>query len=241
MKSNDKEPKKGSKFSDLFGFKKPEWMKNVTRRMVIIWAVSFLGFLVFGFGTVAIVMVAIPKNYGISINYDNVFMVEYKNEKHTKQLFLKEDSLHAEPMKDILKRLSNGGKTNALTNLFRGADSQVIETNNTNTIYTSTFENTYAQNAIIIRFQTPQHSLESISRTEYKLASAEANATRRIFEIMIPLDNVDNRFQSQTWYLITSDPNKSSSGSSMSISTKISTYGNYSKLWAYVNDLDVKL
>ena len=208
--------------------------------MVIIWSISFAVFLVVTFGATSVIMVSIPRTYGASIDYDKVLFVKYMNANHErgKQLFDKGDELHSGPMKDILRLLSSAGKTNTLSNLFRGSPGQKVENNNSNTVYTTTFENTYSKNALFIEFGNTQHSVQATSRTTFKLVAA--NGDREVWGIMIPLDRINNSFQSQTWYLITSNRNQSS-GDSLSISNKISTYGNYNKLWKYINDLQIML
>jgi len=222
--------------------KKLKFMQNLTRRMMVIWAISFAAFIVIGFGAVSLTMMAIPKTYGASIDMNHIFTIRYMNDstenfKHGKPLIKREET-HNAAMKDILRLLSNGSKTNAFANVFRGNPKQVVENNTTNTVFTSTFESTYAKNALIIEFGKPQHSIEPTSRTTYKIMK-EGQGERDIHAIMIPLDNAGNRFQAQTWYLITQNRFTTSAGTSLSIANKISTYGNYYKLWDYINDLRI--
>ena len=220
--------------------KLPKWMKNITKKMAIIWAVSFAAFLIVAFGTTCIVLVAIPAKYGAAINYNNVFYIEYMNETHRKALFDKSNALHSKPMQDILNRLSDGSKTNKLTNLFRGNPEQEVEAHTVLTI--SSLQNTYANNAIIIWFTDPQYSVESTSSsTKYRLSHAAANTSSQVHAILIPLDKTGNRFQQQTWYLLTNNPNEFKSESYMTIATKINAWGNYNKLGQYVDDLYVRL
>jgi len=227
--------------------KKPKFLKNITPRMMIIWAISFTAFLLVAFGTATITMVAIPKTYGASVDLDNnVFTIRYMNEhtnanpsfqRHGRPLLAVDDA-HYGAMQEIMRLLESGGKTNALSNLFRGNPKQVVENTNMQAGHTSTFENSFATNAIVIEFGRPQHSVEPISRTTFRLMAA-GEGERDIFSIMIPLDNISNRFQPQTWYLVSQNRRGMSSGSLLDISCKISTYGNYSKLWEFVNGLNV--
>lgn len=214
--------------------------------MVIIWAVTFTAFLVLGFGTASVVLVAIPKSYSQYINYANVYSIEYLNENHSKpkELFDKREKNHDEPMKEMLNLLSKGGKTNALTNLFRGNPSTTIENNNSDTVYVSTFRNTYSKNAIIIWFKAPQYSVQNVTSTQFKLGNpinSTSNDVKNVYAIFIPLDNTENKFQQQTWFLTTTDRNKAYSINSLSMSNKITTHGNYHKLGNYVKDLCVLL
>ena len=217
----------------------PNWTKKITKRMIIIWAVSFVAFLVISFGTASAILAATPKSYSNPISYANVFSIQYLNENHSKELFNKKEIQHSKPMQDILGHLQNGGKTNAFANMFRGNPHQTVGSNNTDTV--SAFRNTYSKNAIIIWFSIPQYSVQSISRTEYNLAEASAsttNASQNVHAILIPLDNTSNKFQEQVWYLVTTDRTKTST---LYMSNKITTYGNYYKLGNYVKDLYILL
>lgn len=222
-------------------FKKPKFLKNVTMKMVVIWVVAFVGLLVVGFGTPAVIFAASPVSFSNSLDYNNVFYIEYRNENQTKQLFNKNVDNHNIPMKTIIDMINSGGKTNKLANFFRGNPKQTIDNNSSNVIYTSTFNSTYSQNSITIVFKQPQYSLKNITRTSYQLVDWKVTDSNAIYEIMIPLNKTGNSFQSQSWYLVTSDPIKNSSGASLMVQNKISTYGNYHKLWDYVDALNVLL
>ena len=219
----------------------PKFFKTITPKMIVTWVIVFTALLVVGFGTPAIIFAASPVSYATSINLDDVFYMEYKNENQSKQLFNKNINNHSTPMQTIVNLLDSGSKTNKLSNLFRGNPAKTVENNTTGVNYTSTFNSTYSNNSVTIWFNQPEYSLQNISRTTYKLVDWQAAANNAIYGIMIPLNQTSNHFQSQTLYVVTSNPDKNSSGSSLGISYKISTYGNYYKLWNYINDLYITL
>jgi len=224
--------------------RKPKFLQNMTRKMYIIWALSAVGLIVAIFGITSITMVAIPKTYGASIDLSNVRAVRYLNDntsgsfRRGKPLIAGVETFYDDARKEIVNLLARGGKTNTLSNLFRGNPKQVVENNNTETVFTSTFETNYSKNAIEIEFAKPQYSIREINRTTFELLPA-GQGDRDIYSIMIPLDNVGNRFQTQTWYLVSQNRTQTSAGSSLSISNKFTTYGNYKKLWETVRAYDL--
>ena len=223
---------------------RPAWMKNITRRMIVIWSVSFVAFLVIGFGTVALSLGLSPVAYSPIIDSNKVWAIQYMNEQHSKQLFNKDDIRHNKPMNDILRLLNNGGKTNQLENLFRGNPEMIVENNTSsspNIQLTSTFSSVYSKNAIIINFSTPQYNVDGRREdTRFNLTTYPTANSDPVYRIMIPLDNASNEFQKQTWYLLTFDPTTFSAGQSLSISKRITTYGNYHELGNYIKDLHVR-
>jgi len=222
--------------------KRPQWMKNITRRMVITWSVLFVGLLIVGFGSAALALGVTHKTYGASITYSNIWYVEYRNQSH-RQALMRGVDVHSEATHGILNRLNSGRRTDNLSNLFRGNPSQRVERNISHNVpYTTTFNSMYSNNSLIIWFTQPQHVVREISRTEFELisivpSSGIAANERPVHGIMIPLDRTSNRFQSQTWFLVTTDRSQVAPGSPMSLSHTIETHGNYHRLWRFVNDL----
>jgi len=213
----------------------PKFVKNITSKMVIIWMVSFTLLVVVGFGSTAGIMALLPKDYAKSIKLSDVAMVTYKNENHSKQLFLPEYKEHGKPMRGILNRLDDARKTNVLMDMFRG-DQIESTSHNTSTISSlSTFDSNYAKNAIIIDFKTPQYRVEVTTRSAELV---KGNGTNAVWRILIPLNNTGNSFQEQTWYLFIVDPLTNIWTSS--IQYRYTTYGNYHDLWNYVSERFVK-
>jgi len=204
--------------------------------MIIIWAVSFTAVLVIGFGITAIVLGSMTKTHGANVRFENIFHIEYRNMAHQMQLVPdRTDTVQPAAARRIINYLNSGGRTNRLNNLFRGSPTDRVERNNTGTSFTSVFDTAYSNNSLIIWFNRPDQSVRNITATTFELVPANGN--NDIHGIMIPLNRVNNRFQSQTWFLITSDPNQTAAGSSMQIANIISTYGNYSRLWRFINEL----
>ena len=228
--------KKKTSISELL----PDFMKNITPRMMIIWAVSFITLLIVGFGTTAIVMVSIPKTYGMSIRMSDVFYIDYRNSSHQKTLFEVGDDLHSRPMNAILNRLASGGRTNQLAHLFRSRPEQIVGNNTANPVQVSTFMTIYSTNSVIIWFKTPRYAVVPIANSNTNFRIVAANGTNDVYGILIPLDNVSNRFQEQTWFLITNNPNRISNIGHLDISYRVTAWGNYSRLWSYIDDLHVK-
>ena len=206
--------------------------------MVIIWAVTFTVFLILGFGTTAIALVAIPKNYNINISFDKIHYIEYTNDNTSfHPLFdtFEGGINHTTPMKGILNRIESGGKSNMLTSLFRGnPPTKTVESNNSDTTFLSTFKSAHSKGAIIIWFKTPEYSVENVNASShYKLTSDTTVARNKyqIHAILIPLNKTSNKFQQQTIFLY---PNNPLISSSTQINYKMNTYGNYYKLGKYV-------
>jgi len=227
--------------------KKPDWVKNITVKMVVVWAVCFVAFLVVAFGSVALGLGVSKVTYGANqlINKDNIFYVEYRNENHTKQLLNIDETMHAQPIGQMLDHLRDGGKTNKLANLFRGNPTRYTVGNNnvTDSLYMSSFTHKYSQNSIIIWLVAPQHSIEAnAAKTSFSLKAStqDSNATQ-IYAICIPLDNIENRFQEQTWFLLTRNPNTISIYGALTMANVVTTHGNYYQLGKFVNDLYVRL
>jgi hypothetical protein len=221
----------------------PTWVRKITKKMIIIWTVCFCAFLVIAVGTVALIFGNLPLRYGKDIDYNKIFSIEYLNSNQRKQLFDKDSVIHDKPMRDIVKYLKQGGQTNKLTNFFTVAQAETVENNNTSTVYTTTFLNTYSKNALIISFSSPQYSVISVedSATEFKLVTTDtAGAVNPVHAIYIPLDRTEDKLQAQSWFLLTYNPNSFAANQSLTISKRYATYGNYHKLGEYVENLYVR-
>jgi len=232
--------------------KKPEFMNNITRKMVVTWAVLFVGLLVLGFGMASIVLGVQHKVYGAPINFGNIQMIEFKNQYHPSGDWIaprhnQANHLHTIISRDIMTYLNRGRRTTRLSNLFRGNPEQQVLNNATGADNTFSFDSNYSGRALIIRFNQPQHGVWDIggNRREFELVdlpvAADSNIpvhhVRNVYEIRIPMNRTTNSFQSQTWYLVTQNPMEVTAGSSLHISHIISTYGNYHRLWRFINDL----
>ena len=225
---------------------KTKWWKNITKQMVVIWAVSFVGLMVVVFGSISLGLGVSRISYGPHhmIAHNNIFYIEYMNEHHRKELIRSTgEPLHEEPINGIMNHLRDGSRTNRLSDLFRGnPDRYSVENNNTNTLYLNTFRSTYANNAIIIWLVRPQHAVATTSRTQFALTTnTEDNRDTQVHAIVIPLDRTQDRFQEQTWFLLTRDPNRHATSGALIMANKITTHGNYHALGKYVNDLFVRL
>ena len=224
------------------------WTKNITPKMIAVWAVSFVFLLAVIFGSISLGLGLKSVTYGAVIDDKAVMYIEYRNDINTeiynrndKQLHRWDEPLHSAPMHEILSRLERGGKTNKLANLFRSNPKQEVLNNTMDNRFTSTFTSNYSNNSIRIYFATPQYNIESTgSRTQFNLTTTASANSDQVHEILIPLDRTQNRFQEQTWYLVTYDSNKYPPGQSLTIVNKITTYGNYHKLGKYVRELDVR-
>ena len=224
------------------------WTKNITTKMVVIWAVSFTLLLVVVFGSISLGLGLSRVTYGATIDNQKIMYIEYRNDvnmeiwgRNEKQLDA--ESLftqHTNPMQEILNLLERGSRTNKLSNLFRGGPSQEVVSNNLDNRFTATFINSFSNNSVVIYFATPQYSVETTaSRTQFRLTETATVNNEQIHAIFIPLDRTQNRFQRQTWYLLTLDPNNYPPGQSLTISNRITTYGNYHRLGNFVRDLQV--
>lgn len=214
----------------------------MTPKMFWIWAVSFVLLLVVGFGTTFGIMAAIPKRYGVQINYDNVQTIYYMNDGHQKLLWNKSEPNHAEVMHNILDKMEKSRKTNRLAHMFRGSPKQYEVTGNTTrTNIDSTFKSTYAQNGLMIWFYDAQYYVVSNSRYAYEIHEGNGKDVldaKGVWGIFIPLDNTDNTFAVQTWYLATAKENpKVTNTTYVSINNLLTFRANYSKLWDYVGGL----
>lgn len=213
---------------------------NLTPKMIIIWAVCFVGLISITGGTIVTVTYLIPREHGIKINNSNVFMMEYRNslsanEIKTTELFNQTIIQHEAPRKKILRELTNGGKTNLFEDFFRGMPTQtLIEANNTDTTYTSIFSNTFAENSLVIWFAKPQYNVgKSTTKLNHGIDQRNQN---NVYGLFIPLDKTSDRFQEQIWYIATMNQYGKDNYYSIALPYKITTHGNYSKLWNFIKD-----
>jgi hypothetical protein len=209
--------------------------------MVIIWAVSFVALLTVAFGTIITVLCLNHKQYGIKSAASNVEMVTYYNANttnhHGQLLNVSTSPNQAKAVSTILSLLDKGGKTNKFKELFRGNPGQTLAKNNTSVGTVSTFETTYAKNAIKIRFNETKVQHYIVERDgKYALSTKNEGIATPIYEILIPLDKNSNRFQEQIWYINTNSP---ISLYGTNLSYKLTTYGNYHKLWEYVSGCNI--
>jgi len=218
--------------------KMPKFFK-MSPKAIIIWAVSFIGVLVIGFGTPVTVMALIKKNYGIELNAANIVRITYMNENGNKELFNKADTRHANAMNEIVKKLNEARQSNQLMNLFRGRPvDYTIEGNTTRISYNEDFKSKYANNGLQIWFSTPMYHITQSETQRYAYELNPGDGEGGIWGIFIPLDNTENRMRQQTWFLLTTERDLVT-GTYISIPNKITTWGNYKKLWNYVNELNI--
>ena len=216
--------------------------------MVVTWAVLFTALLVLGFGTASLVLGVTHTQYGHYIERNNIMRIEYRNGYRSKDLMREmrvENSLHQNAFDEILNLLQRAGRTNNLSNLFRGNPDETIERNTLSASHTSTFYHLYGQNSIIIwfapqrtQFFVRQYSLNDFGFYERAHHTAQSNDTN-VYAIAIPLVNTSNTFQSQTWYLVTRNEMAERQGTSLQIANVIQTHGNYYHLWNFVNGLSL--
>ncbi|MCL2228396.1 MAG: hypothetical protein FWC00_01040 [Firmicutes bacterium] len=226
----------------IFGF-----TKNITPRMAIIWAVSFVVFLIVGFGTASIVMVAIPRNFGHEILKEDVFMITYRNANANSpgEMISANDSthLHYAPMAEVLNLLHRGSRTNVLADVFRGRPRGSTGWNNGFVQCGTSFESSFAQNSIVIEFARPVFRISPVpdSRTEFEFLHNDEGerlvSDMDVFRIYIPLR--EGGFGAQRWYLATTNPNAVGGGTSFSLRHVVTVYGNYTRLWDFVRALDI--
>jgi len=220
--------------------KMPNFLKNISPKMATIYIVCFIGILVIGFGTPAGIMAAIKKNYGIELDYNNIERITYMNTTTSKELFNKSDSRHANAMREIVNKLNTARQSNQLMNLFRGRPTDyTVENNTTRTYYNEDFKSKYSDGGLMIWFTTPMYHItqSTANRYQYDL-NAGRGVDGDIWAIFIPLDNNENKMQQQTWFVLTTERNIVT-GTYISMPNKITTWGNYHKLWDYVNGLVV--
>lgn len=211
--------------------------------MVIIWAVSFVCALVVIFGTTVSVLASIPKRYGLALNYDNVVMIEYMNSTNKKQLFSKDDARHAEPMREIMKRLDQSRKSNKLMDIFRGTPAtHTAEYNDIHGIdYNVNFTSTYAKGGLAIWFAKPEYNVTQDEQYNYIIKRGSTGVQLQdVYGIYIPLNKTLNTMQDQTWFLVTTDTSLAST-TYIGLPTKVTYLANYSRLWEYVDGLKILL
>lgn len=229
------------------------WQKiktiKITRRMFVIWAVSFVAILVVGFGSVALGLNLSRYSFGKAVNFNNVFYIDYMNQQDVNGK--KGNQLTSvlptqkNAMETILSSLNKSGRTNKLEQLFKTTDEHVTYTSSGDYTQTSKFTASNSQ-YFIIRFNKPQFSIaDTDTRNRYEMVDANdenANSSRLVYEILIPLDRTENKFQKQFWYLVTQDYSKLVGGgttTSRTISHKFVTYGNYYELGNEIRELRV--
>jgi len=221
---------------------KKSWISNITRRMVVIWAVSFVAVVALLFGIFATTMALIRVDFGKqeASNLDNTLFITFMNENGATQLSNWNFSVHRTPAEAILNKLSTSGRSNQLTSLFRAQDQHV-----TNTFTTTTgLASQHSRAGIQIRFRSPAFTVvntDSAIRWQLQPRTEENRAQGlAVHEIFIPLNRAENRFQEQSWYLLTRNPNTASGGTSLTITHRLVTYGNYHALGNFIQDLVVR-
>ena len=220
-------------------------MQNVTRKMVITWAVAFVGILLFGFGTPALVLHLIKDNHNPPIiSANNILRIEYSNPhilNDKEELFNGSGERYASQrasINNIANLLASGGTTTRLNNFFSGRsrDFSIEESN----LFSSTFESTYAGGFIIIWFRVPQHSITGTTSFTLTSASTNPNSRDNVLALYIPLNRANDRFQEQTWYIARENPQGNPpQNTTYRLNRKISLHGNYSELWDYVYRLPI--
>ena len=223
--------------------KMPKFLKRITPKMVIIWAVCFVGLVTIGLSTTVLVMINKKVEYGLPLAYSNVERIVYMNQTHSKELFNRDEPQHDRAMSRIINQVNRAGTTNSLANMLRGnPDKYTIESNNITRIrYITNFRTSYSKNGLMIWFAEPQYRVQQVgtNRNSFEIIPAEGIMTDAVYGIFIPLDNVENQFMEQTWFLVTTDITSSTSVDYVSILYKITFQANYSNLWTFVNGRNV--
>lgn len=161
----------------------------------------------------------------------------------------------AKAVEAIIKRLDSGRKTNSFIQFFTGGASGEQRVTQT---YTGTFQFQEISEEIWIKivFATPQFVVNQASQGQpweiqkfvpgYSRpidketgqaygTSANIYNTRIINAIHIPLGNVKNKFERQTWYLSTGNDRMNNT---TSMGFTFTTYGNYHSLLRYISKID---
>jgi hypothetical protein len=224
--------------------------------MLIIWASSFLGILVIAFSTTFGILINTHKDYGAAagtkdINPSNIWSVSVMNEytavtqtfPNGKAYMGWEEQPFINQRSQILNRLDKGGRTNLWSELVMGRMFKNTDpTIDSNFVMSyNTFNTTYKTNAIMIEFRVPQYHIEITRVTALKdtVKLRDGNGERPVWRIYIPLDHTGDYMQAQTWYLYTKNP--STERYDFTLNYKVTTFGNYSKLWNYVKEIKPSL
>ena len=174
---------------------------------------------------------------GTRINFfietENILSIEFKNSHGIDELFNGSSELYeAERMliSVIIYLLNNAEKNTKI------ADG-IYEY----TMFSSNFYSKY-QNYIVIWFATPQYSLQEKRPSVPQMFNLDApninpNATNNIFGLMIPLDNIEDDFQEQAWYILRDAPQAHGSGTIFRINHKYFLNANYYELANFVKML----
>jgi len=216
------------------------FLKNITPKMVIIWAISFVLLLTIGFGTTAGILASIKKTYGVAINADYVLRIEFQNESGRTEISIGASEIQDNVRENIVNMLNNGRRTNKLMDIFRGSPSSYsVQPNTTSIRYNSGFSSEYSGNALIIWFATPQFHISGSTRNNtLGLGNGRGTVTsQEIHTIMIPLNKTSNKTQEQTWYFANVAFGSVTSPNFIMIPNTLTYQANYSGLWNYINEL----
>ena len=220
---------------------------KITRKMIITWSVTMSAILVIACGIISLTLALMPVRYGrpmgTSINAANLFDIKYTKQSGGKQLLTDAKRPdYDEAIAEILGHLEKAGKTNKLKQLGQASGKERVTNNNNRYTTVRNFQSNHTQYLkISFRKGNPQYGIVGNNNSNYGLVSASEVAGERnstIWIILIPLDNIKNKFTEQTWYLVRYDPMESDE-TSLSITQKFTTYGNYYKLAEYISELEI--
>ena len=218
-------------------------MKKILRKLnskaFKIWAVSFAAVLIVGFSILAIVLSSKKVEFGLPLELSNIREIKYFNDDNQKLLLtnINRES-YDNAIDEILNLLDKAHKTNKLKQTFGQAGGDYsVENNNSGYSTVSNFESRHKQ-FLRITFNTPTHEITGRTNQDYQLATInpDTDMNYRIWMILIPLEDIKNSFEKQTWYLVRHNPKESTNPP---ITNKFTTYGNYYKLANFVANLKV--
>ena len=199
--------------------------------------------LIIAVGVFSLVLGIQKVSYGLTdLNFDGLASISYKSPTSSKELLTQVNRAgYNDTVNEILNMLDSAGKTNKLSQLFQSSGKETITRNNTNYTTVRNFESSN-QNYIKLSFRksNPIFGISGDNNSNYELvpASQITDRNRTIWIIFISLDDIKNKFQKHDWLLVSYDPWENTE-STLSITQKYTTYGNYHKLAEYVKELRV--
>ena len=221
---------------------------KITGKMILHWSIAMALVLIVAFGSVTLTLALIPVKYGLpmgdAINFAHLSDIRYAKQSGGKQLLADIDrEPYNEAIIEILEHINSAGSTNKLKQLFQEDGEETITNNNSSFNTVRSFQNYHTQ-FIKISFSNsnPQFGIKSKDKNLSFVSAGtqpEINETiTTLWMILIPLDNIANKFSQQSWYLVRYNPMETDE-LNLSITLKFTTYGNYFKLAKYIEELEV--
>ena len=195
-------------------------------------------------GVFSLVLGVQKVSYGLeALSFDGrLASITYKSPTSSKELLTEVNrASYNNTVNEILTLLDKAGNTNKLSQLFQSGGKEAITNNNTNYTTVRNFESSN-QNYIKLSFRksNPLFGLKGDNNSNYELVPANqiTERNRTVWIMFISLDDIKNKFQKHNWLLVRYDPMENAE-STLSITQKYTTYGNYHKLAEYVKELRV--